>query len=323
MNWRPSAGPDTLVLRAKLLQRARRFFADRNVLEVQTPVLVSSACPDPNIPGIAAQPWQGDTMFLHTSPEHAMKRLLCAGSGDIYQIGPVFRDGEAGRNHNPEFTMIEWYRIGYDQQQMAAETVELIKMLLASANDIASNIKVVRISYRDAFVQYVGVDPFTADLPELMAVCDHLNLLPATGLSDDRDACLDLLLGAVVGPAFPHDQVHVLYDYPASQAALARIRPGQPAVAERFEVFYGGMELGNGFRELGDATEQRQRFAAERKRYAATGRTTPPIDERLLAALAHGLPDCSGVAVGFDRLMMLATGQSSISQVLSFSFDRA
>lgn len=317
MNWRPSAGQGVLVRRAQLLQRAREFFSERGVMEVQTPVLVSSSCPDPNIPGIVAQPHEGEARFLHTSPEHAMKRLLCAGSGDIYQIGPVFRDGEAGRYHNPEFTMIEWYRLGYDHHEMAGETVALIQALLDTATPPVS------LSYRDAFVQYAGVDPDTANLAALLATCSRHDIAPPAELAGDRDACLDLLLSLVVGPSIPADRIHVLFDYPASQAALARIRPGTPPVAERFEVFFGGMELANGFRELRDAVEQRSRFEAEQRRYAQTGRTTPPIDEYLLAALESGLPDCAGVALGFDRIVMLATGTDSLAEVISFSFDRA
>jgi lysyl-tRNA synthetase class 2 len=245
-----------------------------------------------------------------------MKRLLCAGSGDIFQIGPVFRDGEAGRHHNPEFTMIEWYRLGYDHHDMADETVALIETLLETRSEV------VRISYRDAFRRYAGIDPFTSEPAGLAAVCRRNKIAQPDAMSDDRDQWLDLLMGAVVAPAFPPDRIHVLYDYPASQAALARIRPQQPPVAERFEVFHGGLELANGFHELADAAEQRQRFETEQARYAATGRTTPPVDQNLLAALESGLPDCAGVALGFDRLLMLATGQTRLADVIAFPFDR-
>ncbi|MDH3645193.1 MAG: EF-P lysine aminoacylase EpmA [Gammaproteobacteria bacterium] len=317
MEWRPTAGLDVLATRAHLLELTRDFFSAGGVMEVQTPALVSSSCPDPNIPSIVATPHGGRTMFLHTSPEHAMKRMLCAGSGDIYQIAPVFRDGEAGRHHNPEFTLIEWYRTGYDRQAMAAETVVLIKTLLQR------EAVVEQITYADAFLRHADIDPHSATVDDLAAACGRNDIARPESVPATRDAWLDLLLTSVVVPAFNADKIYVLYDYPASQAALARVRDTTPAVAERFEVFYGGLELANGFHELSDATEQRKRFLSEQARYAITGRTTPPVDERLLQALEHGLPDCAGVALGFDRVVMLAAGRNSLSEVLAFPYDRA
>ncbi|MDH3588815.1 MAG: EF-P lysine aminoacylase GenX, partial [Gammaproteobacteria bacterium] len=218
MKWKPAAERQALALRARLLETARRFFSDRGVMEVQTPVLVSSSCPDPNIPSIVARPSHSDPMYLHTSPEHAMKRLLCAGSGDIYQICPVFRDGEAGRYHNPEFTMIEWYRIGYSHLRVADETVALIQQLLAVCG--RPNAPTEQISYHEAFMRYAGIDPHTADAGELAKVCESSGVEVPDSVAEDRDALLDLLLGVVVAANFAPERFYVLHDYPATQAAL-------------------------------------------------------------------------------------------------------
>ncbi|MBT8138073.1 MAG: EF-P lysine aminoacylase GenX [Gammaproteobacteria bacterium] len=312
MNWQPAAGPEVLAARARLLAETRDFFVEHGVLEVQTPVLVGGTCPDPAVPSIPASPAGGRSMFLHTSPEHAMKRLLCAGSGDIYQVCPVFRDGESGRLHNPEFTMVEWYRTGFDQRRMARETVALVARLLQRELDP------LELTYGEAFRQTVGIDPHTADAESLERVCHEHGI--ATPQQADRDALLDLLLSTVIATGFAADRCHVVYDYPASQAALARISATKPFVAERFEVFFGSVELANGFHELSDPAEQRRRFTAERQQHAHE--QAPPLDERLLAALDHGLPDCAGVALGFDRVLMLATGCTSIADVLSFPFER-
>lgn len=302
--------------RADARRRARQFFADRDVLEVDVPVLVQAAAADPHVPVLCASPHGARApRFLHTSPEHAMKRLLCAGSGDIYYLGPVFRDGEAGRHHNPEFTMIEWYRLGFDHRRLAAETIDLLRVLLGERAPET----VHSYSYRDLFAAHTGVAP-DADAQALRACCRERDVDAPAALG--RRALTELLFATVVCPAMPRG-LSVVSDYPADQAALARIRPGAPAVAERFEVFCDGIELANGFYELADAREQRARFEAQREDYRRTGRTVPPLDERLLAALAHGLPDCSGVALGFDRALMIASGHDALAPVLPFAYDRA
>ena len=246
-----------------------------------------------------------------------MKRLLASGSGDIYQICKVFRDGESGSLHNPEFTMLEWYRTGFDHLRLMDEVGTLLTELLGTRLSAPPE----RLPYREAFRRALGVDPQTAPTPALAAIA--ASQLGATGLGADRDECLDLLQGALVAPSLGRGRITFVHDYPASQAALARLLPGDPPLAARFEAYVEGMELCNGFHELADATEQRRRLEAEQARRRARGLPVPPVDERLLAALAAGLPDCAGVALGLDRVAMLATGCGAIREVLSFGIDDA
>ncbi|NNF66145.1 MAG: EF-P lysine aminoacylase GenX [Gammaproteobacteria bacterium] len=316
MRWRSAAGQDALVVRARLLAAARSFFASRDILEVQTPVLISSTCTDPNIPSVAARYRHDDAMYLRTSPEHAMKRLLCSGSGDIWQIGPVFRNGELGRYHNPEFTMIEWYRHGFDHHDMADETVALILHLLQSQAQIT------RMSYAEIFLSATGLDPHRCAVQDLQDVLLRFDINTPASMGNRKDDWLDLTLSTVVLPTIDPNTILIIYDYPESQSALARIRHDSPPVAERFEVFSGGVELANGFHELADAEEQRQRFLSEQDRCRKLGIDPPPRDHLLLQAMEHGLPDCAGVALGFDRLLMLATGSQKLADVIAFPFDR-
>lgn len=324
-DWRPAASLDNLRLRAELLARARAFFAARGVLEVETPVLAAAAVTDPYLASLATRftgPGApgGRTLYLQTSPEYAMKRLLAAGSGPIYQLARACRDGEVGRRHNPEFTLLEWYRPGFDHHALMDEVDAFLSTLLGAP-------PAERLSYRELFVRHLSVDPLTASAAELdraaAAGADPAEL-PALEPAD-HDGRLDLLLTSRIEPRLPRDRPTFVYDYPASQAALARVRsePDGVAVGERFEVFAGGLELANGFHELADAAEQRRRFEADLARRRALGLPGPPIDERLLVALEAGLPDCAGVALGFDRLVMLAAGASSIDEVLAFPLDRA
>lgn len=307
-----------LELRARRRAQVRAFFEARNVLEIEAPVLVAAAGADPHVPVTVVTPHaEAVPRFLHTSPEHAMKRLLCAGSGDIYFLGPVFRDGECGRYHNPEFTMIEWYRLGFDHLELARETVELLRLLLGdSGQDLARH----EFAYSGLVAECTGLDLAAADAKSLADLCRAHGVDVPANL--DLRGLRELLFATVVTPAMPAGIV-VVRDYPADQAALARIRPGPWPVAERFEVFVNGLELANGFFELADAREQRARFDAERQRYEATGRVVPPQDEHLLAALEHGLPDCAGVALGFDRAIMLAAGVDELARVMPFSYERA
>ena len=320
-DWRPSASPETLLIRARLLQRIRAFFQAREVLEVETPLLSRAAVTDPHIESFVVQdPQRGMPRYLHTSPEFAMKRLLAASSGSIYQVCKVFRQGEAGRQHNPEFSMLEWYRLGFDHQQLMTEVDDLLRELLDGYLALTDTL---RLSYRDAFQRYAGLDPLTASIPELQATVRQRGI-DVIGLDQShKDPWLDLLMTHVVEPALPQDCPVFIYDYPASQAALARIRQEERPVAERFELYLGGMELANGFHELTDAVEQGQRFEADLASREGMGLPRVPVDDRFLAALKSGLPPCAGVALGIDRLVMLAAGVKSISDVLTFDDQRA
>ena len=320
-DWQPSASLATLRTRARLLRRIRAFFQAREVLEVETPLLSSAAVTDPHIESYAIKdPQHGKPRYLHTSPEFAMKRLLAAGSGSIYQLCKVFRQGEVGQRHNPEFTLLEWYRPGFDHQRLMAEVDNLLRELLDGYLSLGETL---RLTYRDAFVQYAGLNPHTSTIEQLQAKVQQRGI-DVSGLNDtEKDPWLDLLMTHVVEPALPRDCPVFICDYPASQAALARIRQDDPPVAERFELYIYGMELANGFHELTDAQEQRQRFEADNRARQAAGLDPMPIDAQFLAALEVGLPACAGVALGFDRLVMLATGAKSISEVLAFDADRA
>ena len=315
-DWTPSATLAVLQTRARILARIRAFFEAQGVLEVETPSLSRAANPDPHIDSLAV-PMAGGTRWLHTSPEFPMKRLLAAGSGHIYQLARVFRAGEAGRRHNPEFTLLEWYRVGWDHHRLMDEVEALLCAVLDGHVAPAR-----RLTYRDAFREAADLDPFAATITDFRA-CAERHGIAAPDLGDDADAWRDLLLTHVVEPALPPRTPVFIHDWPASQAALARIRDGDPPVAERFELFWQGMELANGYHELTDPDEQRRRFAAENRRRAENGQPVMPVDERLLAALEHGLPDCAGVALGFDRLVMIAAGEDDIRQVLTFDWARA
>lgn len=321
-DWMPSATLEALRLRAKLYALIRDFFAERGVLEVETPVLSQAGNTDPNIASFSLE-FSGRTdgaprtRWLRTSPEFPLKRLLAAGIGDCYELGRVFRDGEAGGRHNPEFTMLEWYRIGWDHRRLIDETSALVAAAMASAG-LATEVE--KIAYRDLYRRRLGVDPATADVPQLIAALGEVEIDPE-GL--DRDDWLDLLMTHRIQPAFPAGRITVVYDYPASQCALARIRPDDPPVAERFELYLGALELANGYHELNDAGEQRRRFIADNARRAARGLPQPAIDERLLRALQAGLPDCAGVALGVDRLLMAMLDADRIGAAVSFSFAKA
>ena len=324
--WRPDADWATLRLRAKLLAQVRTFFATRNVLEVETPALSAAAIPDPNLASFAVRyagpgPRHGQTLYLQTSPEFPMKRLLAAGSGCIYQIARVFRDGEAGRRHNPEFTLLEWYRVGFNHHRLMDETAALVTELLAGRLLLSPP---ERLSYQEIFQQHLGLDPHRVTVTELAAGAAAQNVAIPPGMPlTDPDPWLDLLLTHCIEPKLGRGRLTFIYDYPVSQAALARLRPGDPPVGERFELYLHGVELANGFHELGDAGEQRRRFAAENGARRAAGWPEMPMDEPLLAALAAGLPDCAGVALGFDRLVMLAAEKTTLADVMAFSFERA
>jgi lysyl-tRNA synthetase class 2 len=319
VNWRPTATLPTLALRAQALAMAREFFAERQVLEVDTPALVRHAVTDVNIHSAQVMlPGHPGPLFLHTSPEYAMKRLLAAGSGDIYQISHVFRGDETSRLHNAEFTLIEWYRCGWGMQQLMHEVAALVCRLLGVAQGAAT-----ALSYIQAFQQFAGCDPLTASDDQLRSLAIEQHLDSALAGRCTRDELLDWLMGAAVGPRLGSEGLCFIHRYPVSQAALARIDPDDPRVALRFELYFHGTELANGFEELADPTEQQARFEADRQERLRRGLPAPDIDQALLDALASGLPPVSGVALGFDRVLMLRAGASAISEVLTFPLDRA
>ncbi|MHB8912077.1 MAG: EF-P lysine aminoacylase EpmA [Lysobacter sp.] len=324
--WQPTASFDVLRLRAALNARIRRFFAERNVTEVETPVLSVAGNTDPNIASFSLQ-FSGRTdgaprtRWLRTSPEYPLKRLLAAGFGDCYELGRVFRDGEAGGRHNPEFTMLEWYRLGYDHRALIREAATLVDAALALVGRTAG---LVEIGYHDLYRQWLGIDPYTASELELRQALGDVVIDPC-GLT--RDDWLDLLMTHRLQPSFPVDQLLAIYDYPASQCALARVRGSDNtrdgvAVAERFELYLGPLEIANGYHELADADEQARRFDNDRDVRARRGAAAPPHDAHLLAALAAGFPDCAGVAMGVDRLLMAMLGSERIADVLAFDFSR-
>ncbi|MEJ2631281.1 MAG: EF-P lysine aminoacylase EpmA [Acidihalobacter sp.] len=318
-DWPPTASLEALRQRARMLAGIRAFFAHAGVLEVETPALSQAAATDVQIESFAVPAGPG-MRYLHTSPEFPMKRLLAAGSGDIYQICRVFREDEAGRYHNPEFTLLEWYRLGWDAERLAQEVVELIGAV-AQALERPAPAVVRRLSYAQAFGEALGLDPHAATSTELNAVARAQGLHVVGDLG--RDGWLDLLFSESVAAAFAPETLTVIDDYPASQAALARVRPGTPPVAERFEVFAGPVELANGFHELTDAREQAARFEADNRERDLRGQGSVPADGRLVAALEADLPDCAGVALGLDRLLMWLGGWERIDQVVAFPWARA
>lgn len=310
-----------------MLQGIRAFFSQRGVLEVETPVLSQAATTDPNIESFATvyrgpQAPQGRVLYLHTSPEFAMKRLLASGMGPIYQLCKVFRQGESGRAHNPEFTMLEWYRPHFDDHALMDEVEELIQTVLGEHTVMQP---AERLTYAEAFRRFAGIDDVhRVGTDVLRRRARELDLPEVRGLAaDDRDGWLDYLMATVVQVHLGHAGPSFVHDYPASQAALARVRDVDPPVAERFEVFIKGVEIANGFHELTDAVQQRERFTADHVRRVQRKQRDVPHDENLLAALAAGLPPCSGVALGFDRLVMLAVGAEHIDEVMSFPLGRA
>ena len=316
--WQPGASLDTLRQRAAMLSCIREFFEQRSVLEVDVPVMGKSTVTDLNIDSIVTSV-VSELGYLQTSPEYFMKRLLASGSGDIYFMGKAFRDGEIGVKHNPEFTMLEWYRCGWDDHQLMSEVAELISLLLGGEKDIS--IDVSKLSYSDCFFDHLGFDPHSADL-------EALQLLAATLASDSwidetRANCLDLIFSSQVEP-YLSEGITIIYDYPECQAALAQISPNRAGqnVSRRFEAFVSGVEIANGYLELIDAGEQSVRLERDRKARERRKKPAIVVDQKFLAALHSGVPACAGVAIGLDRLLMGAIGVDSIDQVLAFSWLR-
>lgn len=304
-----------------MLAAIRAYFAAQGVMEVETPLLCQGIGTDPHldffsvpIPGAAPR-------YLQTSPEFAMKRLLAAGSGSIYQIGKAFRQGEAGRRHNPEFTLLEWYRLDFSLERLMDDMENLLLQVAGGQLQPGS---ARRASYREIFLQYTGLEPLEATFQELAGYAAGHGLPEAQALcGQDRPLWLDLLFSHLVQPHLGQTGLCFVHSYPACFPSLAQTQPSDARWVERMELFWQGVELANGFHELGDAQEQAARFAAEQQTRRSQGQPVPQADSRLLAALRHGLPDCSGVAIGLDRLLALLSGADHIDQVLAFPFGRA
>ncbi|KUJ82831.1 EF-P lysine aminoacylase GenX [Microbulbifer flavimaris] len=312
--WQPTASIQALHQRAALLADIRRFFAERSVLEAEVPTLSHRATSDPHIDSITAL-CTGEPVYLATSPEFGLKRLLAAGFGDCYYLGKAFREGEAGGRHNPEFTMLEWYRVGWDDRRLMEEVGELLSQVLGIGN-------IRSLSYRELFQHHLQLDPHRASDEELQECARReveLSFVPAS-----RDECLDLLMSHRLEPAMG-DGITLLHDFPASQAALARVETDETGtpVARRFEAYVAGLELANGYWELTDAQEQQRRFEADHRYRAMQKLHVYPFEERLVAALEAGMPECAGVALGVDRLLMLAGGYQRIEEVIAFPIERA
>jgi len=328
--WRPVADIDNMRVRAWMLSRIRDYFSLHSVLEVETPVLSHAGNPDVQIESFVshyAGPGGERELYLQTSPEFAMKRLLAAGTGSIYQICKCFRNADNSRLHNPEFTMLEWYQTGFDHHQLMTDVESMLKHLGACAQETA----IPRFTYQQLFETYAGFDPHLLSVEQLeqeiarLQINFHVNkgADETVGLGLDRDQCLDLILTHVIEPQLQDKGLIFVYDYPASQASLARIRPGNPAVAERFELFANGVELANGFNELTDKAEQQQRFDRDVEVRSANKQDKILPDQYLIDALDAGLAPCAGVALGLDRLLMFMTAKASLTEVLAFPFARA
>nr|WP_298059811.1 EF-P lysine aminoacylase EpmA [uncultured Halomonas sp.] len=322
IDWQPSASIETLRERARLMASVRSFFAQRDVLEVETPVLGQGGSTDVHLVSLhtLARTGRGQRrLWLQTSPEFHMKRLLAAGSGPIFQLAKSFRDGEIGTRHNIEFTMLEWYRPQFTLDKLIDETATLVMSLLPNFPG-----PLVHYRYRELFHTHLAIDPFTTSLEKLRAIAAERAQMSAHTLADEgRDTCLDLLMSVVIEPQLGQHELSVVVDYPASQAALARRHQDADGqwVASRFELYLNGVELANGYDELTDAAEQRARFAADNAERRRLGLPEVDVDERLLAALEHGMPEGAGVALGVDRLIQLALGKARLEDVLTFSMS--
>ncbi|WP_435274935.1 elongation factor P--(R)-beta-lysine ligase [Psychrobium sp. nBUS_13] len=321
MQWQPSASIATLKNRAKIIAKIREFFEKRQVMEVETPTLSQATVTDVHLhtfdttfvgPGFA----DGKQLYMQTSPEFHMKRLLCAGSGAIYQMSKAFRNEESGRHHNPEFTMLEWYQPNYDHMTLIDEVDELLQAVLSTQ-------QCEIISYQHLFIQHLELDPLSADIEVIRKVALSYDFGDFVATESNKDTLLQCLFCFVIEPKIGLEKPIAVYNFPASQAALAQLEHADKRVARRFEFYYQGIELANGFHELQDANEQLGRFKQDNKERLKEGLTEQPIDYRLIEALAHGLPNCAGVALGIDRLIMLALQQKHIRDVISFDVSRS
>ncbi len=322
-SWQPTASLEMIRSRAQLLTKIRAYFERTQVLEVETPNCSSYATTDPAIESFQLT-YTGSgfssphSLYLHSSPEFPMKRLLAAGSGAIYQICKAFRNGESGRQHNPEFTLLEWYRPGFNHHQLMEDVAALINDVLPKARTIEY------LSYYEIFNQHLNIDPHQSTAAQLKQCAKQHGITDAERLDlSSKDAWLDLLLTHCIESQLGRNCLSFVYDYPASQASLAKIRSGNPPLAERFELYIEGMELANGFHELTDTNEQQRRFNQDLKQRGAQSQPIVPMDKNLLAAISHGLPDCAGVALGIDRLLMQISEATHINKTLTFPITHA
>ncbi|MEM9100842.1 MAG: elongation factor P--(R)-beta-lysine ligase [Pseudomonadota bacterium] len=315
-SWRPTAEHATLIQRAKLLRDIREFFYERHVLEVDTPLLSAFGVTEPHTLNLSVKDTLGNELgYLQTSPEYAMKRLLCSGVGSIYQIGKAFRDDQESRYHSPEFTLLEWYRVGFNMAELMDEIDELLLMLL----DCAS---AKRFSYQQSFHAYLDIDPWQCELSTLKAVAKHKANYESSE-DDERDTLLNLLFSTCIEPHLGFNEPCFVFHYPNSQASLAATHPEDANLALRFELFINGVEIANGFEELTQVKEQRRRFEQDNRERQKMGLPHMAIDERFLSSLEAGLPICSGVALGVERLMMIIKKAQHIEQVIAFPYSRA
>ena len=323
-DFRPTAPLANLKRRAELLNQLRSFFQQRQFLEVETPLMSADTVIDRHLDPLpvtlvedTSDPPSGPTLWLQTSPEFAMKRLLASGAEAIYQVTHAFRGAERGQLHNPEFTIAEWYRVGDTMDDGMQLLADLIEEMLGMGRPHT-------VTYQRAFLDHANVDPHEASLDELIKVTHSLGIsVPETTCQDDRDEWLNLLMAERIQPRLGNEQPAILFEYPASQAAMSNVRPGPPPVAERFELFVRGIELANGYHELLDADELIRRNQLINQQRRDGGKYDLPEESRLLQAMQHGLPQCSGTALGFDRLVMLALGAGSLDEVIAFPVDRA
>lgn len=320
INWQPTASIEMLQKRARILKQIRQFFYARNVLEVETPSLSQHGVTDLHLENLSARYTgpgfaKGVDLHLQTSPEFAMKRLLAAGSGCIFQLAKAFRDDEFGRQHNPEFTMLEWYRVEFNRAQLMGEVAELVKAVLNVPHCDA-------FTYQQLFLSHLQLDVLTCSFYDLSQKIHELNRQDILELADDKTGLLQVIFAELIEPKIAQDVPCFVYHFPAEQASLARLNSDDPRVAERFELYFKGIELANGFDELTNADEQLKRFEHDNALRLTHGKTAKSIDMRLIAALNAGLPQCSGVALGVDRLIMLALGASSIEEVIAFPLTR-
>ena len=325
MTWQTTLSWQNAQKRAAVLQQIRQFFAERQVIEVETPALSQGTVTDVYLDAftckynfLADSPAdQSADLYLQTSPEFHMKRLIACGYGCIFQIAKAFRHEESGRNHNPEFTMLEWYRIGFDQFDLMHEVAGLLQLVLGGS-------KAVFTSYQDIFINTVSVDPLATTFAELVGVLNkHGKSADWIVEMNDPDLLLQFIFTEIIEPTIGIDQPQFIYDFPIAQASLAKRSSDDPRVAQRFECYYRGIELVNGFNELTDATEQVIRFEEDNRKRTEQGLAVKPIDVNFIAALSHGLPQCSGVALGIDRLIMLALDCQNINEVVSFGIENA
>jgi lysyl-tRNA synthetase class 2 len=316
-SWRPTADKQLIELRAETYTKIRQFMAERNIMEVETPVLSHATVTDVQLDSFRSdysspQAASVRTLYLQTSPEYAMKRLLASGTGAIYQISRVFRNEEQGKLHNPEFTILEWYQPDYDHQQLMQELEMFLNLFAMSHCE--------KTSYAEIFIQHTGLDPHTCDTNELIKLAQQYGL---SSVLEERSALLDFIFSYKITPLSGNTMPLFVYDYPACQCALAKLSDSSPKVAERFELFINGMEIANGFHELADAEEQLARFEQDLALRKKEKRPELAIDYLFLDALKQGLPDCAGVAVGIDRLLMAMTGSKDIRDVLTFPIENA